>query len=96
LPLAARGNPIEVLRPRPQHFDSTSPETDPLPVLTTAGIVVLYNGKNAVTDGDPDLRSNAYMQLARLSFDIKDPAHLLKQTDHPVLKPIMSCEKTGQ
>ena len=43
----AQGAPIELLRPRPGHFDSTFPETGPPPVLTSAGIVVLYNGKNA-------------------------------------------------
>jgi beta-1,2-mannosidase len=51
----AQGNPIEILRPRPLHFDSTFPETGPSPVLTTEGIIVLYNGKNSVTEGDPDL-----------------------------------------
>ncbi len=50
----AQGNPIELLKPRPGHFDSTFPETGPPPVLTDAGIVVLYNGKNAVEGGDPD------------------------------------------
>ena len=41
------GTLVELLRPRPGHFDSTFPETGPPPVLTDAGIVVLYNGKNA-------------------------------------------------
>ena len=41
------GEPVELLRPRPGHFDSSFPETGPPPVLTSAGIVVLYNGKNA-------------------------------------------------
>jgi predicted GH43/DUF377 family glycosyl hydrolase len=91
----AQGYPIEVLRPRPQHFDSTFPETGPPPVLTPAGIVVLYNGKNAVTGGDSDLGPNAYAAGESL-FDIKDPAHLLAQTKDPVLKPIMPYEKTGQ
>ena len=91
----AQGDPIEVLRPRPQHFDSTFPETGPPPILTAAGIVVLYNGKNAVTGGDPDLGPNAYAAGEAL-FDIKDPAHLLAQTENPVLKPIMPYEKTGQ
>lgn len=42
------GAPFELLGPRPKHFDSTFPETGPPPVLTRNGIVVLYNGKNAV------------------------------------------------
>ena len=59
---------IEVLRSRPSHFDSTFPEVGPPPVLTSAGITVLYNGKNAVKDGDPDLGPNAYAAGAAL-FD---------------------------
>ena len=51
---------MELLRPRAGHFDSTFPETGPPPVLTSVGIVVLYNGKNAETGGDPVLGPNAY------------------------------------
>jgi len=91
----AKGAPIEVLRPRSGHFDSTFPETGPPPVLTPAGVVVLYNGKNAVNDGDPDLGPNAYAAGEAL-FDRSDPARLLAQTQHAVLKPVMPYEKTGQ
>jgi predicted GH43/DUF377 family glycosyl hydrolase len=91
----AKGAPIEVLRPRSGHFDSTFPETGPPPVLTSAGIIVIYNGKNAVKDGDPDLGPNAYAAGEAL-FDKSDPAHLLEQTQHPVLKPELPYEKTGQ
>ncbi len=91
----AQGTPIELLKPRPGHFDSTFPETGPPPVLTDAGIVVLYNGKNAIEGGDPDLGANAY-GMGEALFDAHDPAHLLKQADHPDLKPEMPYEKTGQ
>jgi len=91
----AQGAPIELLKPRAGHFDSTFPETGPPPVLTDAGIVMLYNGKNAVEGGDPDLGANAYAAGEAL-FDGHDPARLVTQTDRPVLKPEMSYEKTGQ
>jgi predicted GH43/DUF377 family glycosyl hydrolase len=91
----ASGAPVEVLRSRSGHFDSTFPETGPPPVLTSAGIVVLYNGKNALKDGDPDLGPNAYAAGEAL-FDKSDPSHLLQQTQHPVLKPELPYEKTGQ
>jgi len=91
----ASGNPIELLRPRAGHFDSTFPETGPPPVLTDTGIIVLYNGKNAETGGDPELGANAYAAGEAL-FDAHDPSHLLAQTGHPVLKPEMAYEKTGQ
>jgi predicted GH43/DUF377 family glycosyl hydrolase/lysophospholipase L1-like esterase len=91
----AGGTPVELLRPRAAHFDSTFPETGPPPVLTDAGIVVLYNGKNADTGGDPALGPSAYASGEAL-FDAKDPKHLMEQTDAPVLKPELPYEKTGQ
>jgi beta-1,2-mannosidase len=91
----AKGRPIELLRPRAGHFDSTFPETGPPPVLTKAGIVVIYNGKNATDGGDPALGANAYSAGEGL-FATEDPSHLLMQTDAPVLKPELPYEKTGQ
>ena len=89
------GKPVELLRPRPGHFDSTFPETGPPPILTSAGIVVLYNGKNATDGGDPSLGPSAYAAGEAL-FEATNPAHLLEQTDKPVLKPELPYEKTGQ
>lgn len=89
------GAPVEVLTRRAGHFDSGFPETGPPPVLTDAGIVVLYNGKNDPKDGDPNLGANAYAAGEAL-FDAHNPAHLLHRTDAPVLKPERPYEKTGQ
>ncbi len=91
----ANGAPLELLRPRAGHFDSTFPETGPPPVLTENGIVVLYNGKNADRGGDPSMGPGAYAAGEAL-FDAKDPKHLLEQTGAPVLKPELPYEKTGQ
>jgi lysophospholipase L1-like esterase len=84
-----------LLQPRAGHFDSTFPETGPPPVLTSAGILVLYNGKNATSGGDPSLGPNAYAAGEAL-FDPINPMHLFTQTDEPVLKPELPYEKTGQ
>jgi beta-1,2-mannosidase len=89
------GKPVELLRPRPGHFDSTFPETGPPPILTKAGIVVIYNGKNAAEGGDPLLGPSAYA-AGEAIFEGRNPAHLLAQTDKPVLKPELPYEKTGQ
>ena len=91
----AHGAPIELLRPRAGHFDSSFPETGPPPLLTDTGVIVIYNGKNAEQGGDPALGENAYAAGEAL-FDAHDPSHLLAQTDRPVLKPEMAYEKTGQ
>lgn len=90
-----QGAPAELLEPRPQHFDSTFPETGPPPVLTSAGIVVLYNGKNAPSGGDPELGPNAYAAGEAL-FGAHNPMHLLTQMEGPVLQPELPYEKTGQ
>ncbi|KAA6458689.1 hypothetical protein DYQ86_19245 [Acidobacteria bacterium AB60] len=89
------GKPVELLKPRKGHFDSTFPETGPPPVLTDKGIVVLYNGKNADTGGDAKLGPSAYAAGEAL-FDANDPAHKIAQRDEPVLKPELPYEKTGQ
>jgi predicted GH43/DUF377 family glycosyl hydrolase/lysophospholipase L1-like esterase len=91
----AKGEPIELLKPRAGHFDSSFPETGPPPVLTEKGIVVLYNGKNAPGGGDPSMGPNAYA-AGEAIFDATDPKHLIAQTSQPVLKPELSYEKTGQ
>jgi predicted GH43/DUF377 family glycosyl hydrolase len=91
----AQGQPIELLRPRAGHFDSTFPETGPPPVLTRSGIVVMYNGKNATEGGDPALGPNAYAAGEAL-FDANNPSQLITQTEAPVLKPVLPYEKTGQ
>ncbi|MDR3776996.1 MAG: nucleoside hydrolase [Terracidiphilus sp.] len=91
----AQGAPIELLKPRDGHFDSSFPETGPPPVATEAGIVMLYNGKNAPNAGDPEMGANAYAAGEAL-FDAANPAHLIAQTARPVLKPELPYEKTGQ
>lgn len=89
------GKPIELIRPRPGHFDSTFPETGPPPVLTSYGIVVIYNGKNAAHGGDPLLGANAYAAGEAL-FDARNPLRRIALTSAPVLKPELPYEKTGQ
>jgi len=92
----ASGVPTELLKPRAGHFDSTFPEVGPPPVLTSDGIVVLYNGKNAAGKaGDRSLGAGAYAAGEAL-FDGDDPIRQLAQTAGPVLKPEAAFEKTGQ
>ncbi len=90
-----RGEPVAVLAKRSGRFDSSFPETGPPPVLTSKGIVVLYNGKNAPEGGDPELGPNAYAAGEAL-FAADDPARLIARTDEPVFKPELPFEKTGQ
>ncbi len=90
-----KGSPIEVLTRRAGHFDSGFPEVGPPPVLTPAGIVMLYNGKNDPDHGDPGLGENAYAAGQAL-FSASDPSKLITRDDAPSLKPEEPFEKTGQ
>jgi len=89
------GAPIEVLTRRPGHFDSGFPEVGPPPVLTSAGIVVIYNGMNDPSAGDPSLGPNAYAAGQAL-FSATDPSKLIARSGTPFLKPEQPFEKTGQ
>lgn len=90
-----KGDLLVVLRKRPGHFDSGFPEVGPPPVLTKAGIVVLYNGKNDPTAGDPALGANAY-GTGQALFSADEPAKLLARAESPFLKPELPYEKSGQ
>jgi predicted GH43/DUF377 family glycosyl hydrolase len=91
----SEGEPIEVLKPRPGRFDSSFPETGPPPVLTQRGIVMIYNGKNAPSEGDPNLSPNTYA-AGEVLFDADNPTKLLARTENPVLEPTLPYEKSGQ
>jgi beta-1,2-mannosidase len=84
----ARGEPVQVLGPRPGHFGSDFPETGPPPVLAARGIVLVENGKNAPTQNETDLPPNTYAS-GEARFDRNHPAHLLARTLHPVLEPVL-------
>lgn len=91
----APGQPVVLLGPRPGKFDSSFPECGPPPVLADRGIVLIYNGRNASANNDPEVGPAAYSAGEAL-FDAHNPARLIAQTDHPVLKPALPYEKSGQ
>jgi predicted GH43/DUF377 family glycosyl hydrolase len=89
------GEPLVVLAKRSGHFDSGFPEVGPPPLLTENGIVVINNGKNDSSEGDPELGPNAYAAGEAL-FQADDPSKLIDRAEKPVLKPELPFEKTGQ
>ena len=89
-----KGQPIELLSARAGHFDSSFPETEPPPLLTDKGIVLIYNGKNAPDEGDPALGANAY-SAGQALFAADDPAKLIAREEKPFFYPQMGYEKTG-
>ncbi|HET9086750.1 MAG TPA: glycoside hydrolase family 130 protein [Acidobacteriaceae bacterium] len=91
----SQGDPVVLLRRRPGLFDSEFPEVGAPPLLTSKGIVLLYNGKNAAHDGAPGLDPGTYSGGQAL-FSAEDPARLVARTDQPYFKPEMPFEKSGQ
>jgi predicted GH43/DUF377 family glycosyl hydrolase len=88
-----RGALLDVLGPpRSGKFDSSFPEAGPPPMITAAGIVVIYNGKNST---DPHLQKDAYAAGQAL-YSSTDPRQLLRRLDKPFFQPEMPFERSGQ
>jgi predicted GH43/DUF377 family glycosyl hydrolase len=75
-----------VLPKRPGQFDSRVVEPGPPPILTSQGIVLIYNG------ADDQLVYRTGVAL----FDGKNPRKLLSRTGQPVFGSEMEWEKVGQ
>jgi len=89
------GTPVTLLAPRPGLFDSALPEVGAPPLLTRHGILLLYNGKNAATGGDPQIDPAAYSSGQAL-FAAENPKHLLARSTHPYFRPEEPWERSGQ
>lgn len=92
---SAPGKLKVVMAPRPGTFDSGLAEAGPSPILTPQGIVMLYNGRNAKTGGDPARPPLEYAAGCAL-LDPRDPTHVLERADTPFFAPELAWEKTGQ
>lgn len=75
-----------VLKLRPGGFDAKVVEPGPPPVLTPAGILLVYNG------GDDKLVYRTGWAL----FDGTQPDRLIARSDRPVFAPELPWEKKGQ
>jgi predicted GH43/DUF377 family glycosyl hydrolase len=94
--LGADGKPAPVVAPRPGRFDSELVEPGPPAFLTTAGIVLLYNGRNASDgSGDPKLTPGAYA-AGQVLLDATDPRRVLERTDGSFLQAALGHETLGQ
>jgi predicted GH43/DUF377 family glycosyl hydrolase len=86
----------ELMSPRKGYFDSQLTECGPPAVMTSAGIVLMYNGKNLPgAEGDTLYTGNSYCAGQAL-FDAADPAKLKARLDKPFLVPSEPFEKSGQ
>jgi beta-1,2-mannosidase len=75
-----------VLPRRPGQFDSRVVEPGPSPILTTDGIVLIYNGAD----------DKLVYRTAVAVFDRRDPRKLLYRSEQPIFAPEKEWEKIGQ
>jgi predicted GH43/DUF377 family glycosyl hydrolase len=75
-----------VLPARPGKFDSRVVEPGPPPLLTSEGIVLIYNGAD----------DNLVYRTGIAMFDRKDPRKLLYRSQLPLFEPQLEWEKVGQ
>lgn len=75
-----------VLQRRPGAFDSRVMEPGPPPIITDAGILLLYNGAD----------DHLVYSTAWALFDKHDPRRLLARADKPFLVPEREWQRVGQ
>lgn len=75
-----------VLPRRAGQFDSRVVEPGPAPMMTSAGILLIYNG------ADDRLEYRTGWAL----FDRNDPTRVIARSDTPIFEPAAAWEKTGQ
>jgi predicted GH43/DUF377 family glycosyl hydrolase len=75
-----------VLPRRPGQFDSRVVEPGPPPILTSSGIVLIYNAAD----------DKLVYRTAVAVFDRQDPRKILFRSDKPIFEPEKEWEKVGQ
>jgi predicted GH43/DUF377 family glycosyl hydrolase len=75
-----------VLPRRPGKFDSRVIEPGPPPILTSRGIVLIYNGAD----------DHLVYRTGVAVFDRLDPRKLISRTDEPIFSPEKDWERVGQ
>ncbi|KAA9041139.1 hypothetical protein FW778_03625 [Ginsengibacter hankyongi] len=82
--------------PRRKKFDSDLTECGPPAIITSKGIVLLYNGKNATNEeADTSLPKGTY-STGEIIFDKNDPEKVIGRSETSFLKPSLPHETTGQ
>ena len=89
------GQKTIIFGPRPGHFDSALAEVGPTPVATPRGIVMIYNGKNAASGGDPNGRALQYGAGTAI-LDPTDPTRVIQRNETPFFSPELPFERKGQ
>ncbi len=86
---------ISVLHPRMGYHDSRLVEPGPYALLTTDGILMIYNGSNAANFNDSSLPKFSY-SAGQALFEGNNPHKLKDRTSSYFIYPNKPYEKTGE
>lgn len=94
-PVEEDGRLKPVLQPRKNYFDSRLVESGPFALLKEDGILLIYNGMNAESEGDTTYARGSYCAGQAL-FDKSDPSSVIERLERPFMIPDKPYEKSGQ
>jgi beta-1,2-mannosidase len=80
---------------RSNRFDSSLVESGPPALITDAGILLIYNGRNDVGYGDSSLADGTYAG-GQILFDPNDPTAVIARLTENFIRPDKDYEITGQ
>jgi predicted GH43/DUF377 family glycosyl hydrolase len=85
----------KVFGPRPGKFDSDLVEPGPPAMITSDGILLIYNSRNVPSKGDTSLAEGTYTP-SQILFDPNDPSRVTKRMETYFMKPEKDFEINGQ
>jgi len=94
--LDKNGELKKIMTTRPGKFDSDLTECGPPALMTEKGILLLYNGKNAINENATSTLPKGTYSVGEVLFDLNNPEKILQRTVTYILKPTLAHEMTGQ
>ena len=85
----------KVLSPRKGKFDSDLVEPGPPAMITDKGVLLIYNSRNRLSQGDSSLADGTY-SAGQALFSMDDPTQLINRSTDYFFTPDKSYEITGQ
>ena len=90
-----QGELKKIFSPREGMFDSDLVEPGPHAMLRNDGVLLIYNSRNKLERGDPNLPDGNYA-AGQILFDAKNPTQVIKRSTNFFLTPDKEYEVTGQ
>ena len=94
--LDEKGELIKLIEPRPKKFDSNLVECGPPALMTSEGIVLFYNGKNAEGENADNSLPESTYSVGKVVFDINNLEKVIYRSDTCLLKTTLPHEVSGQ